>query len=128
MPKTSIRSARFTPPSQNNRNSMNSRRRSTPQRTPLFRIVIRASPDQMDIKTILTAKADGYSYYSNKAKRSIRGDGVMSALQKDETNNVLSLARKEPANDVDPIPGQGKKWRRVTINKKTLACALVAEA
>src|SRR5262245_9233779 len=46
-------------------------------------------------------------------------------LQRDETRNVVRLAPPEPANDAEPT---GKKWRRVTINRKTLACALVAEA
>ena len=52
----------------------------------------------------------------------------MKALQKDEAHNVVPLAPPEPANDVKPIPDRGKKWRRVTVNGKTLACALVAEA
>src|SRR5262245_38913505 len=45
-------------------------------------------------------------------------------LQRDETRNVVRLAPPEPANDAEPT---GKKWRRVTINRKTLTCAFVAE-
>ena len=51
----------------------------------------------------------------------------MKALQRDEALKVVPLAPPEPANDTKPIPDQPKKWRRVTINRKTLACALIAE-
>jgi hypothetical protein len=53
----------------------------------------------------------------------------MKALQKDrdDADNVVPLAPPEPANDAGPIPDGGKRWRRVTVNRKTLACALIAE-
>src|SRR5262245_13212601 len=51
----------------------------------------------------------------------------MKILQRDETFKVVQLAPPEPATDTNPIPDQPKKWRRVTINRKTMACALVAE-
>ena len=51
----------------------------------------------------------------------------MKGLQRDEALKVVPLAPPEPANDTKPIPAQPKKWRRVTINRKTLACALIAE-
>ena len=51
----------------------------------------------------------------------------MKALQKDEAHDVVPLAPPEPANDTKTIPIRGKKWRRVTVNRKTLACALAAE-
>jgi hypothetical protein len=51
----------------------------------------------------------------------------MQALQKDDADNVVPLAPPDPANDARPILERGKKWRRVTVNRKTLGCALVAE-
>jgi hypothetical protein len=58
----------------------------------------------------------------------IRGQyDFMKALHRDEDLKVVPLAPPEPANDTKPIPDQPKKWRRVTINRKTLACALMAE-
>ena len=59
--------------------------------------------------------------------KSTLGDDFMKALQRDEALKVVPLAPPEPANDTKPIPAQPKKWRRVTINRKTLACALIAE-
>ena len=51
----------------------------------------------------------------------------MKGLQRDEASKVVPLAPPEPANDTKPMPVQPKKWRRVTVNRKTLACALIAE-
>jgi hypothetical protein len=51
----------------------------------------------------------------------------MKAQHRDEVLNLVHLAGSKPANDVEPIRQQGKKWRRVTINRKTFAFALVAE-
>src|SRR4029078_12038961 len=51
----------------------------------------------------------------------------MTALHRDDAPHVVPLAPSEPANDTKAMPVQPKKWRRVTINKKTLASAFVAE-
>src|SRR6476620_10491312 len=51
----------------------------------------------------------------------------MRGLQRDEAPKVVPLAPLEPANDTKPMPVQPKKWRRVTVNRKTLASAFVAE-
>jgi hypothetical protein len=51
----------------------------------------------------------------------------MKAQQRDEALNVVHLAPAEPLNDAQRVPEHGKKWRRVTINRKTFAFALVAE-
>jgi hypothetical protein len=51
----------------------------------------------------------------------------MKGLQRDEAPKVVPLAPLEPANDTKPMPVQPKKWRRVTVNRKTLASAFVAE-
>ncbi len=51
----------------------------------------------------------------------------MKGLQRDEAPKVVPLAPPEPANDTKPMPVQPKKWRRVTVNRKTLTCALIAE-
>jgi hypothetical protein len=51
----------------------------------------------------------------------------MKGLQRDEAPKVVPLAPLEPANNTKPMPVQPKKWRRVTVNRKTLASAFVAE-
>jgi hypothetical protein len=55
------------------------------------------------------------------------GHDFMKSVQRDEAPKVVPLVPPEPANDTKPISAQAKKWRRVTINGKTLACALIAE-
>jgi len=51
----------------------------------------------------------------------------LKVLQRDEAPIEVPLDPPEPANDIKPISAQPKKWRRVTVNGKTLACALMAE-
>src|SRR5262245_14071169 len=61
------------------------------------------------------------------SEKSRAGGDFMKALQRDEALKVVPLAPADPANDAKSLPGREKKWRRITINKKTLACALFAE-
>lgn len=51
----------------------------------------------------------------------------MKSLRREEAPRVIPLAPLEPANDTKPTPVQPKKWRRVTVNGKTLTCGLIAE-
>ena len=57
----------------------------------------------------------------------IAENDFMKGLQRGEAPKVVPLAPSEPANDTKPMPVQPKKWRRVTVNRKTLTCALIAE-
>jgi hypothetical protein len=50
----------------------------------------------------------------------------MKALHRDEALKVVLLCPPEQAKDTRPISAQ-PKWRRMTVNRKTLASALIAQ-